>query len=351
MKIGILTFSRVHNYGAILQCYALSEILKQMGHDVKIIEYKQPFLEALNRPFVLKEFIHRLSNPRSFLRYIKQYKLRLTDEKKYESFKSIYLDCTKACDANHIPEYFDLYIIGSDQVWSIDCTGGIDKVFLGFFKRKDNSKLAAYAISSNLKSIDNLGDSLLKDALYNFNSLSFRESAIAMKLSDVVKRDIGVHLDPTLIANKNIWTKILSDKYKHRRYVLVYEVRFYDKDKDYLMRMAKDYAKQNDCEILTPLSCSCSPNEFVSLFKYAHYIITTSFHGTVFGLIFNKPMSVFCLNDGYDSRYVDLLNKVGASAFLCTVGSPVKGQTVNYEEVDKRLEILRKNSIEYLHSL
>ena len=77
MKIGILTFSRVHNYGAILQCYALSEILKQMGHDVKIIEYKQPFLEALNRPFVLKEFIHRLSNPRSFLRYIKQYKLRL----------------------------------------------------------------------------------------------------------------------------------------------------------------------------------------------------------------------------------------------------------------------------------
>ena len=54
MEVGILTFSRVHNYGAILQCYALYESLKNLGHNVKIIEYKQPFLEASSRPFIFK---------------------------------------------------------------------------------------------------------------------------------------------------------------------------------------------------------------------------------------------------------------------------------------------------------
>lgn len=130
MEVGILTFSRVHNYGAILQCYALYESLKNLGHNVKIIEYKQPFLEASSRPFIFKAFINKLTHPRSFLRYIKQYKSRVISEKQYNTFKSLYLDCTKPCDSKHIPPNFDLYIIGSDQVWGTNCTNGIDKVYL-----------------------------------------------------------------------------------------------------------------------------------------------------------------------------------------------------------------------------
>lgn len=349
MEIGILTFSRVHNYGAILQCYALSETLKQMGHNVKVIEYKQPFLEAINRPFVIKEFMGRLANPRSFCRYIKQYKARLLSDREYEYFKSTYLNCTQPCDAKHIPTYFDLYIIGSDQVWGVNCTNGVDKVFLGFFERKKNSRVAAYAISSNIKSIEFIGESLLKNALSNFSDLSFREPIIAEKISRISEKAINVHLDPTLIADKNIWTRFISDKYKDKRYVLVYEVRY--RNKSYLMEKAKEYALKHNCEILNPSACKCNPMEFVSLFKYAYYIITTSFHGTIFGLIFNKPMSVFCLNDGHDSRYVELLNKVGASAFLHHIDEPLKETVVDYELVNKKLEILKQNSIEYLKSL
>lgn len=349
MEIGILTFSRAHNYGAILQCYALSETLKQMGHDVKVIEYKQPFLEAINRPFVIKEFISRLANLRSFCRYIKQYKSRLVSDRVYEGFKSTYLNCTQPCDAKHMPTYFDLYIIGSDQVWGVNCTNGVDKVFLGFFNRKKNSKVAAYAISSNLKSIECIGEALLKDASSNFNNLSFRESVIAKEISRILKRDVSVHLDPTLIADKKIWTRFLNSKYENRRYVLLYEVRFYAKN--YLMKVAEEYAVKHDCEVLTPNSCKCSPTEFVSLFRYAHHVITSSFHGTVFGLIFNKSMSVFCLNDGYDSRYVNLLNEVGASDFLYQIGDSLKEVTVDYEKINKKLEALRQTSIDYLKSL
>lgn len=145
--------------------------------------------------------------------------------------------------------------------------------------------------------------------------------------------------------------KISNNKYAHRRYVLIYEARLYNNDRNYLKRIANDYAKQYDYEVLDPLSCKCSPSDFVSLFKYAHHIITTSFHGTVFGLIFNKPMSVFCLNDGHDSRYVNLLNSIGASDFLNNIGEPIKVSNVNYEIVNKKLEELKNNSIEYLNSL
>ena len=351
MEVGILTFSRVHNYGAILQCYALYESLKNLGHNVKIIEYKQPFLEASSRPFIFKAFINKLTHPRSFLRYIKQYKSRVISEKQYNTFKSLYLDCTKPCDSKHIPPNFDLYIIGSDQVWGTNCTNGIDKVYLGFFKRKSNSKLASYAISSNLESINILGASLIQNSLANFNHLSFRESIISEKLSTFTKKRIDTHLAPTLIVDKETWMKISNNKYAHRRYVLIYEARLYNNDRNYLKRIANDYAKQYDYEVLDPLSCKCSPSDFVSLFKYAHHIITTSFHGTVFGLIFNKPMSVFCLNDGHDSRYVNLLNSIGASDFLNNIGEPIKVSNVNYEIVNKKLEELKNNSIEYLKSL
>ena len=125
----------------------------------------------------------------------------------------MYLDCTKPCDSKHIPPNFDLYIIGSDQVWGTNCTNGIDKVYLGFFKRKSNSKLASYAISSNLESINILGASLIQNSLANFNHLSFRESIISEKLSTFTKKRIDTHLDPTLIVDKETWMKISNNKY------------------------------------------------------------------------------------------------------------------------------------------
>ena len=349
MEAGILTFSRAHNYGAILQCYALYETLKTQGYNVKVIEYRQQFLEANNRPFLFQVLMKRTGNPRAFLRYLKQYGKRLKYERMFDKFKSAYLDCTEACSGDDIPDYFDLYIVGSDQVWSTDCTAGIDKIYLGFFKRKRTSVLAGYAISSNTESIERIGTDLIRKSIENFDTLSFRESGIAEQVYAMTGYKTDVLLDPVLLADKHIWDKMTEKKYSGGKYVLVYEVRTNKTDRNYLMRMAQEYARNKHCEIMTPNNVS--PSEFVSLFRYAQYIITSSFHGTAFGLIFNKPMSVYCLDDGQDGRYIELLQRVGARHVLQHIGEPLKTVGIDYEKVNAKLKILQQASMDYLTGL
>ena len=143
MKIGILTFHLAHNYGAVLQCYALQEVLGRMGHQVSIINYQQPYILEQFKPkrlFGIRSFIKTLVNGgikdyiyRSTLPYIK----RLN----FENYRKRFLKETAPCYTIKDIPYFDLYIIGSDQPWNPDLTGGPDLVYWGQFEKKERSKL------------------------------------------------------------------------------------------------------------------------------------------------------------------------------------------------------------------
>lgn len=158
MRIGILTFHRAHNYGAVLQCYALQEVLKSMGHEVLVIDYRQPFIEAIYSPFNFHRLKGLLLHPRGIYRYVRSISQRLRKRRIYTAFQNKHLRLTKPRQKN-IPEDFERYVIGSDQLWGLHCLGGIaDDVYLGNFKHKSQSKIMGYAISTNLNSLKALNN-------------------------------------------------------------------------------------------------------------------------------------------------------------------------------------------------
>lgn len=183
MRIGIITVHRAYNYGSVLQCYALQEYLKRLGHDVWVIDYRQRWTEAVYKPFSLY-YIWQLIKRHDIHAVIGYWRGRRgrrnycnTANKIFRSFCSKNLHLTSSC-RRKIPQNFDAYIIGSDQLWSYQCVGGEDKIYLGKFKRPKNSKLIGYAISSSTNSLYKMGGKKLKHVLANFDKISLREKAI-----------------------------------------------------------------------------------------------------------------------------------------------------------------------------
>lgn len=354
MKIGILTFHRAHNYGAVLQCYALQEVLKGMGHEVEVIDYRQKWTEEFYKPFSLMVMRVQCNGFLSKIRYIKNFFKRYSRIKKkrasFDTFNSKYLSISPTYFKDEQLNY-DVCIIGSDQLWSLTCLGEqIDDVYLGNFKVNDGCKKVGYAISGNIKSIDYLNQKgLLLHSLNNFASISFRESAIIGKIKEFTGNQYPQCIDPTLLPDKRIWMPLLNEKWNSRKYVVSYQARGDGGEKFSLLKTAENIAKKEGWEVVNLSSGELGVDDFVSAIAYAQYVVTTSFHATVFSLIFNRQLAAFLLHDGHDSRYEELLRKLGCEHFIYEVTAhPIVYQNVNWNIISDNLLRIRNFSLDYL---
>lgn len=352
MKIGILTFHRAHNYGAVLQCYALQEILKGKGHDVQVIDYRQPWIEEFYRLFSMKMLMSK-SGPADAFAYIKgnlKKFIKSPCRKRYFSdFRSRYMDLTARCDAE-IPQDFDCYFIGSDQLWSLHCLGGKhDGIYLGDFRRPSGSRLVGYAISADSKSVDALG-ARLKDMVPFFDALSMREAEIARRVGEYSGMPCPSCLDPTLLTDAFLWQPLFNDRWKNRKYVLMYEVRWNKDTKGLLRKKAEELAARigDGCEVVDVSRMRYPVDDFVSLFRYARYVVTTSFHGIVFSILFRRPFYALPLWNGYDLRYRELLENLGVSSRLVAAETELVPDEIDFVPVAARLEEMRKGSLDYI---
>ncbi len=347
-KVGILTFHRAHNYGAVLQCYALQEVLKKLGHDVLVIDYRQFYIEKMYAPFSVFRFIELMIYPRGMYRYLKLIPLRIIKKRIFLEFTTKWLEQSEPCKESTIPQDFDTYIIGSDQLWG-NCTGGvIDSVYLGKFNRKHSSKIVGYAISSNQESIEKVGITEFKKNISNFSALSFRESLI----SDIVFKRSGVEsrvdIDPTLLANASIWDSMINKKWANEKYILLYQVRRPIKDQRLLNRKAEELAQQLNCKVIDLSAMKYTVEDFVSLFKYAQCVITSSFHASVFSVIFERPLQAVMLKDGNDERYENILKAIGAEQMLVDMDFTPNVVNIDYMAVKSNLKQLQQQSLNYL---
>ena len=222
-KVGILTFHRADNYGAVLQCYALQEVLKALGHYVEVINYKQPYIEKRYNPIKREELLKVLKKPRWYFGYFfKQVPAKFKTHIKYRFFRHRYLRIGKSFNDNqNIPGKYECIIIGSDQVWGLHCTNGIDEIYFGEFTHK-KSKIVGYGISGNIQSLTEIGNKRLIKYCHNFDKISFREE----NFQKYIKENIGVEgnlvLDPTLLLNKAEWEKLCNKAKPKYDYVLSY---------------------------------------------------------------------------------------------------------------------------------
>lgn len=349
-KVGILTFHRANNYGAVLQCYALQEIIKALGYNVEIINYRQPYIEELYKPITINDLCRVLKKPRWYFGYFfKVIPKKTHTHIKYKTFREQHLNMSAVFDKKKdVLNEYDTIIIGSDQVWGLHCTNGVDEVFFGEFPKKKN-KVIGYGISGNIKSLKEIGAKNLRKYYNNFNAISFREDSFQSYIKELVGVESEVVIDPTMLLEKEKWECIASKIKEKGNYILTYFLQGV-KNSSKLNEDLKHFAKRENCKLVNIFDVAYSPTEFLGWIKNAKYIFTTSFHATVFSIIFNKEVYALRTHNGHDARYVNLLSKLDISDRAIEADDIINMEinTTDYVRVNSRHLELKKGSIEFL---
>lgn len=358
MKVGVITFHSANNYGATLQSWALQKVLKDMGINSGIINYHPDNIDGLYDPMQLKE---------GLARQIKKSTLYIRNRKsliRYNKFRSFLKD-----NFNLIGDYrnydelkaakfnLDAYITGSDQVWNPTHIEGYDPAYYLEFAKEGKKKIS-YAASLGTEYIDSRYKDDMKKALSTFTSISIREKSAKQAVESLVERPVDVVLDPTLLLDKKAYDEIKVRSKIKKPYILVYTIE----------RNPKLIAFANKISVALGLPLiqrrpgpklvnqlepfyTADAGEFLGLVESAEYVITNSFHGTVFSLLYGKPF-VSMLHSDTGSRTADLLEQLDLSSHILYDLEGFDDFNMfrydDIEDVRRRIEELKESSLDFL---
>ncbi|WP_330961892.1 polysaccharide pyruvyl transferase family protein [Photobacterium sp. 53610] len=328
-KIGLITIHRANNYGAFLQAFATQESLKKYG-DVEVIDYRN---EKLESSFHLIRF--NITSIKSGLGAVKDL-LRIIP--RWRVIRKFKLDIVNKFNLtprlnssevdNYANEKFDVLVSGSDQIWNPVCVSSnenLDTNYLLNFGRND-SKRISYASSMGAFEIDTKNINTLKKSLTSYDHISVREIERKTEIQELVGKDVTHVLDPTLLLSRDEWLSRFPEETKrvkqisNNKYILFYSVPKVKKTRivvEYFSKLTGLDVVSIDQDIYPYYRAKtkirdASVGEFLHLFKNAEFIITDSFHGVCFSLIFRK--NFFAVSPGkLSNRIVSLLDVVGLS--------------------------------------
>lgn len=353
MRIGILTFHKVNNYGAVLQNYALQKVLSNFRCEVETIDYRNNFIY---RPYGLK--VLKKKGLGGYVLgvggYI-TYSFRGRSTNKFRSHIKFSEPVTRS-NIGLLADKYDMFITGSDQVWNYKLTD-FDKTYLLDFVN-DKRKKASYAASFGVKEIEDSYQQDYSKLLGDFQYLSVREQTGANIIKNLTGRDAKVVLDPCLLLDENEWLKVSVMPAVRFKYILVYQLGFCKSTLNFVQDLAKKTGYNVIC-LPFPMGkwirCRCGlmegPAELLGLIRNAEYVVTSSFHGTLFSILFNKKFFVEIPKGiaGVSSRLEDMLNELGLeSRFLVNGRNNHMFEDIDYMDINRKLAAKRKESIEYL---
>lgn len=353
MKIGILTFHCAINFGAVLQAFGLFQYLRSLGHDVSVIDYRPDYLIKPYRPFNLKRIKEgRSKKQRLFilLREVLALHVRYGREKLFRRFikDHIHLSPLQLDDkAND----FDAFVFGSDQIWNRWITQS-DMVFWGEAPAFEGKRRIAYAASAG--SVNDLDEDAMSN-LERFDAVSVRERNLADYLKSLTTKKIYTVLDPVLLAGKEFYSAIATTK--HRSPYLLY----FSLEGDAKLRpIVEILAKKRNLELIEVMSSNIcftkgnvqhvlSINDFLGLFLYADFVVTKSFHGTAFSILFERDFMVYYDGQEAPERMSSLLHALGLGNHLRHIDEPsIASFPINWKDVNDRLEQMRISSRQFL---
>ena len=360
-KVGIITFHNAHNYGAILQVYALQEKLKELGFLPSVINYKN---KKITRPYSLIKYSKK--NPVKSIKLlyesIKDYRINKLRYDTFNNFINQKLDLTKEYKdikslKNDSPK-MDYYITGSDQVWNTSMLGELSDAYtLNFGDNK--VKRVAYAASIGNASIDENFKEQYKEKISKIDYISVREKTAAEELKKIIDKKISIVLDPTLLFSKEEWDKkIKKENDQKEKYILAYVVKYndeYRKIVDYVSEKTGfkviHFNKKNIYKNELESAYTVDPFEFVNKIKNAEYVIATSFHAMVFSILYHKKFFIIPHNTT-GSRITDLLEKLNIDNrvyYNLEEFSKINYDLdIDYKKIDEKLNKERNESIRFL---
>lgn len=344
MKIGILTFHRSRNYGAILQAYGLTKTIKRLGNEIEIIDYACPPIDDSLRLW------NKNSN---ILKSIKQFVFRYQKKRAFDGFTKRKLPLTRKrnISKDRMKKELNKYeciIVGSDQIWNTKITNNDQMYFINLPDLK--LKRVAYAGSA--------GDNIILSSeniksLKNFNSLSVRETKLQEYLFNF-GIDSTVCCDPSLLLRSSDYIKLMSKRLCKKKYIFVFMI--WESEK--LLSFANLYAKEHGYKVISNKNCfdfflHCKPEDFLSWIYHAECILTNSFHGTVFSLLFHKNFlsDINRPNGEVNERIKNILETANCNQCILYDLDNIKNieyKFVDFTEVDKNLDKQRCKSLKWL---
>lgn len=373
MKAGIITFHFALNQGAALQCYALQKYLETQGHDVHVIDYRPRYHTVMHaawrNPFVYsgvfwRKFRNRSApsrvylTARSFARCI-YWNLTGVDRKSHAVFQTFVRDhlhltseyrSLKQLQAE--PPRMDAYISGSDQVWNPDLLGqAFDEAYFLKFGADDIRRIA-YAVSMG-RAHDPATRAGLRALCKGLDAISLRE----YDEEDIkaIGSDVHICIDPTFLLDVDDYNALESKTAERSPYIFAYGF-----ETSALFHQAVETAVgKYHCRIINGSPkwlrlngavenvSNYGPDRFLSLVRHAECVVTNSFHGTAFSIIYQKDF-ITVPHSSRAKRMEDLLGRLGLSFKLFGRPEFSSERAIEYSEVSQKLSELKLHSKEFL---
>lgn len=364
--VGVVTYHRSINYGAILQAYSLQEVLSDMGYGVELIDYQGLAPMSLRTiPSRLKHYMWTHLLARALVGNSRVERTNVF-RRRYLRISHISYDGPQALHMN--PPEYDAYITGSDQVWNPLINGGDSSYFLTFAPR-DRIRIS-YAASFGVSTIaERFRDDYAK-WLSQIHHLSTREYIGKDIVRELSGRDSVVTLDPTLLLDQGQWDRVATPYGIGGDYILCY----YMPGDSVVTKCIGDIARRVSCFTgwpvvnigekeymrLVPWRRSifdAGPAEFVGLVRDASFIVTNSFHGAAFAVNYRKPFVVPINSDisperSLASRILTLLGSLGLKERLLPATAAPPEDTILHIEYQSASELLqreRQRSMDFLN--
>ena len=380
MRIGIITIVKVNNYGAELQAFATQKKMEMMGYDVEVIDYlyykdwhfndtamAQPFVKMNGKDKLMYFFKYRIA---AFLvdkvmpLINDNVKKRMVNFRDFHRKNTKFSRCFKSMDdlyREHLD--YDVYVVGSDQVWNPGASSSIEPYFLTFAPQ--GARTFSYASSFG---VDKIGSSIMpkmKEWMSCIKAISVRETSGVELVKRITGCDATLVCDPTLLLDKEDWKPYMKVVLNMpQRYVIIYQLSASQTIVDLACRIAQEqnipvyrickrafWVEQNEGvkNIL-----DAGPAEFLSLIANASCVVTDSFHGTAFSVNFNIPFyTVVSVKKKNNSRMESLLRYVGLMDRMVRDNVGVKCfslTTYDKNKVNNRLLELRKLSVDFINN-
>ena len=354
MEGKIITCHYAYNYGAVLQTYALCSYLNMQGLKTEVINYRPYYYRGSTKStnklkLLIRKMIRVPDNIKSekiFYGFLKEYVPMTIEYKDYDSLKNANMTA-------------DVFVAGSDQIWNFNLPNGTDLAFYLDFVHNSGKKIS-YAASLSSGKLNESQKMFLNKQLQDFDRISVREDTGRELLQSCGIKDVNVVMDPVYLLDLEKWTDMVKcPPYKPKgKYILVYA---FNRQK-HIFQAAKKLAVEMGYKVYSVNTFwedvlqgmdhyywNCKPEEFLYLIKNAECIVTNSFHGLSFSLLFNKPVILYEKDDVGNSRMLDLLNSLDIKEdVLATRGSKILIKKLPYDKINSRINELRLNSKQYL---
>lgn len=359
-RVGVLTFHKALNYGALFQAYALNRALNNMGHNAEVVDYySEPvfdiyknkifaFEKKENRFLIILKVIKRLIlfnynniKARNFSRFINNNLLTSSPIRDKKELVKVVKD-------------YDVLITGSDQVWNQKITKEDSDVYM--LTLFSGIKKVAYAASIGEDNPPNKIIEELNKSISDYSCVSVREESLK-RLIDNNKTEVV--LDPTFLLSKEEWLKIAKTKNIAFDYIFVYMLEINDDIIDAVNTVSEKY----NLKVVSVGGKSVFKNEifhnfsvhpgvFLDLMEKAKYVVTNSFHGVCFSLILEKQF-ITIPHKTRGSRQKDLLKKIGLNNRAIDNKkniTEVINDFIDYKIVNKKLQLEKEKSFDFLLS-